>query len=511
MRWLTNICNAVHFTPWNDAQNLVEDTANQLKSIPQETRNFLNLYLNPSISLDHSRFSDEEDTLSSGNLTAKDAPILQSLEVALTLLESAHRYHLVRSSSVCSEVGYQYRPQSGGIRRALTVNHDFAVYPGLHTQLSDGYKATHALPITSIKHAQGTTLFPENTKINSPRAMAACYNDIFSDEQYADPTIRHFDRIRAIMKLVAGAVTQALCTQTGCCALTNGYQAVLFCVNKSLHQQQQKVQVMVSRVFQVDMPDAIVGMVRHAMHMWGACDHIAATIRDCALAVGNVQTRYSFDSLNAFRVQGMYSTSSKDDSIDHMLAMHQGVIGVGSSGVVLKSQWQGQLVAVKWWNEVDMEGVTELLDEMRMYELMRKKGDDLIGRAVPNVLFLRNERMADAVLVTEFVGRGLRRGKDAHLLIGDGVEWQRVHKQDEQGVVEAARKSLNMIHQAGIAHGDVALENLRVDLNNSGEDGRKEWNAWWIDFGRAEIIDEDDVGCIEMDLMRFEDELEMPL
>lgn len=157
-------------------------------------------------------------------------------------------------------------------------------------------------------------------------------------------------------------------------------------------------------------------------------------------------------------------------------------------------------VAVKVWNDVHIDGLCDLLHDISVFRSLYDRAPLLLGIAVPRVIAWRTSPTRNAALVTELVGKAVRLEKNS-LLVGDEDEgehrMERVVGADARALIDAARRSLRLLHEVGIAHGDVALHSLRVQ-RDSNRIGR--WRAWWVDLSHAF----DDVDAPDFDMCRFE-------
>lgn len=310
--------------------------------------------------------------------------------------------------------------------------------------------------------------------------------------------------IRTVMAAYEVAIAHALLSQSGCAAVTNGQNAVLLRVHACVHDA-KRIVVSVSRAFGGrGMVHALAGLVGLGVQLGGELGR-EEDVRECAVRVGNVHTEFFFDRFakerggRRLRLGFQRGGGVTDGIIDKLLMEHCGVIGMGRSGVVLRSAFGKMNVAVKYWNEVDMDGLVELLDEIGVYRHLSEKFEEIVGVAVATPLVMRCEPKAEAMLVTEYVGSGLRRGKNGRLCMGDGDVWEEIADEDICEIRCAALNSLSLLHDCRVAHGDVALRNVRVRRT----DDENKWMAWWIDLGHAEDECEDECS-FEFDRFRFE-------
>lgn len=387
------------------------------------------------------------------------------------------------------------------------------------------------LPIVTVNEVSPTTpLFPESTKTSSPRAVAAALADLFADERHADPSRNALLAERSVMRVVTQTVSQALLSQSGYAAVTNGSQSVLFHVIRSEdflpaasddRLPARHVVVRVSRAFetgwriQPGAAHALVALVRLGIRAVSESGgDSACRARDCALRVGNAgdaATEFFYED----RVKGDYQrmlaslgrekeNRKTDVLIQKLLKKHQGVVTIGTTAIVLKSVLKGRKVVMKLWNEADVDTLSDLLSEIRIFKSLRERFGYLLGEAVPDLVVCREEPASEAVLVTAWVGRAVFWDEMGQLRVGDNVDSQLVGVYDERQILEAALFSLQLLHDCGIAHGDIALKNLRVGRRADGN-GKFVWHAWWVDLALAEI-DLDSNQCYAFDMFRFERE-----
>lgn len=460
MRLLTNLCATLTFTPWPSSTTPpFPTTCSSLSALHPITHQSLLLHLH----------SYPASTPSAAALTKADFLIS-------TLYPSLHP---TPNPLITSEYGLPDLPIAGGITRPLTIQPDLAIF-----------QSDHPLPLTSFV-ATNSTPFPDNTCIRSPSALAACYNDIFSDERFADPARMDVYDIRRVLAAVGRAVAAALCTRAGCAAITDGHVAVLLRVRPG---DDGRVCVEVSRGFDCDAGMALVGLVGWAEK----CGLEQNGVRECVMRVGNAKTKFWFDSMGRTRV-GKWMGGF----VEGLLKGCVGVAGVGGCGVVLESRWKGRAVAIKYWNEECVDGLRELLDEIGVYRMLVERFPHVVGQVVPKMIYYGVET-GEGVLVTEFVGRGLRR-EAGRLMIGDERKgWEEMNQEDEAAVVQAAKTSLFTLHECGVAHGDVRLDNLRVGRLQGHVGGTNGgWMAWWIDLAHAEDVFEDRYSA-HIDVVQFE-------
>lgn len=127
--------------------------------------------------------------------------------------------------------------------------------------------------------------------------------------------------------------------------------------------------------------------------------------------------------------------------------------------------------------------------------LLEDRCPNLLGYSVPRVLLrtdvssleLSLDHHYDLVLVTEYVGKGLKRTHGGILYMTEGKDIVRVGALEEAHICAAAVRSLAYMHENSIVHGDVALRNLRVKREEETNPGASTdfWRAWWIDLGKA--------------------------
>lgn len=333
--------------------------------------------------------------------------------------------------------------------------------------------------------------------------------------------------MRVVLQVVAQALSQALLSQSGCVGLTNGMYAVLFMVQPD-ELDENGVIVRVSRGFRAERRSpggpthALAALSRHAIDTVRKNEMLPGVVRECALRVGNARTECYFDDrlpggcrrpVARLGVDG--GVSDTDKWLREVMGKHYGVIGLGSSGVVLESSWNGKRVAAKLWNERDLDGLRDLLDEIRMYRILQEDDMGVLGVCVPRLVMSRDEPETEAVLVTELVGKSLRRGDEGILLMGEGEEWEAVELWEEENIITAAKKSLRRLHESGILHGDVCMENVRVARRR--RFGGWTWRVWWIDLGQAELAVEvggsewgdDEIGLFQLEMKRVDEILNL--
>lgn len=137
-------------------------------------------------------------------------------------------------------------------------------------------------------------------------------------------------------------------------------------------------------------------------------------------------------------------------------------IGSGSSGFVLQGQviagdLPGRLVAIKVFSRC-ADSVSASQAEASIYNYL----EDLQGVVIPTYLGIGRIPLTGS----GFILTSLVKGRPLSCL----DEKERVKE-----VAEAARQALSLIHQRGVAHGDVRLENiLLLDNDDEMEEGDKE-------------------------------------
>lgn len=91
----------------------------------------------------------------------------------------------------------------------------------------------------------------------------------------------------------------------------------------------------------------------------------------------------------------------------------------------------------------------------------------------------------DAVLVTNRVGETVKRAANGNLLIGYGEAWMRLGQGGIEGLGKAAVRSLRMLDNSGVLHGDFnrILERSEVKLCNPVLEKKDSRRVWWIDVG----------------------------
>lgn len=68
----------------------------------------------------------------------------------------------------------------------------------------------------------------------------------------------------------------------------------------------------------------------------------------------------------------------------------------------------------------------------------------------------------------------------------DGVE---LDENDKDEISEAATEGAKRLQGCGIYHEDLRYANLRVQRLSIEENREKRWRVWWIDLGRARVVD----------------------
>lgn len=200
-------------------------------------------------------------------------------------------------------------------------------------------------------------------------------------------------------------------------------------------------------------------------------------------------------SLSSFEDMGATETAT---AMKEIFTSNKGVLGIGSSGVVLRGSYQGEEIAIKTWNRESEEGYKDLRRELEIIKLMEDEFPNLLGYSVPRVLLrtdISNLRFSpqqheDIVLVTEYVGKGLKRTLSGDLYLIERGRMERVNPREEVEICAAATRSLMSLHESRIIHGDIALPNLRVQKEDYAIDGvsRPVWTAWWIDLGKGTYL-----------------------
>lgn len=556
MRWITNVCRSVHFAPWTDVDRHAQDVQSDLQALLPETREFLDFYLRSASTPDDAPLSPLSPPSSTSSPSPSPSPSpplpptqptpptppLDSLEILLAALHVHPRHHVRRALPVPSEAGRVHRAKRGAPRRVCTVVPDLAVYAPDHSAAASSSSSSPLplplpLPMVSVNAQRADApLLPEGTKTSSACAVAASLADLFADERLADPARADVPLARFVMRAVARAVTQALLSTTGYAALTNGVQSVLFRVERREDDDGggsgvvagggthvlggRNVVVRVSRAFDADWrgragpAHALVALVRLALRHAARDTERAGCVRDCALRVGdagNAATECIFDD----RIRGDYPrllAQLGQDRVDarasakvaRLLRWHRGVLAVGAACVVLHAETGGRAVVLKYWNEVDLDGLSDLHSEMRIYRFLRDRHAHLLGVAVPDLVVCRDEPHTDAVLVLTHVGHAVFRNAAGALCVGDARDFEEVAVVDERKIVDAARQSLRQLHACGVAHGNVSIRNLRVQRRADGR-SRSWWGAWWIDLALAEEELDSSNSC-EFDMFRFERE-----
>lgn len=195
--------------------------------------------------------------------------------------------------------------------------------------------------------------------------------------------------------------------------------------------------------------------------------------------------------------------SDMDDEFTRALAKiietNEGVIGLGSSAIVLGGNYKGHRVAVKSWNGLNRDGLRCILREIEIYRFLLRNGEGLLGAVIPCVRIARATPGEDAVLVTDRVGESVKRATDGKLLISSRKGWMKLQQGDIEGLGKAAVHSLKLLHHSGILHGDVSLPNLRAQPSQPpypSVGNKYSWRVWWIDLGRSRQCS----ACLEMEM-----------
>lgn len=189
--------------------------------------------------------------------------------------------------------------------------------------------------------------------------------------------------------------------------------------------------------------------------------------------------------------------------VDRLFASHwTGQTSVGAFGYAIGARVAGVDVMIKRWNWKHAEGINHLEHEMRVYGTMRERNPELLGIVMPRLFAVVKEPREDLALVLEHVGSkielkceqerkmGSEKAKEQVVRYVDGVK---LKERDEKEINEAATESIRKLWRCGISHDDLRDPNLRVARVARETNESKGWCAWWIDFGRAEIYDVDDV------------------
>ena len=79
------------------------------------------------------------------------------------------------------------------------------------------------------------------------------------------------------------------------------------------------------------------------------------------------------------------------------------------------------------------------------------------------------------------MGERVRQVKDK-VMVGN----EELGQEDVEMLLDEASRSLKVLHECGILHGDVAVRNIRAK-HVADEVGRKKWRVWWIDLGCATV------------------------
>lgn len=125
---------------------------------------------------------------------------------------------------------------------------------------------------------------------------------------------------------------------------------------------------------------------------------------------------------------------------------------------IVKALWKGYEVVVKKCDIYNQHAVVaELEHEAMIYEELQ----ELQGECIPNLWIAGVANGLEMILVTEFVGTN--------------ISQERLDDSDRAQI----RQALCTIHQLGIAHGDIRLENIVVQRN--GLHAR----FFFIDFGMS--------------------------
>lgn len=171
-------------------------------------------------------------------------------------------------------------------------------------------------------------------------------------------------------------------------------------------------------------------------------------------------------------------------ALAEILETSEGVIGIGSSAIVLGGLYRGQRVAVKSWNGVNREGLHCFLHELEMYKFLLQSNAPVLGIGIPFFRIAKAYPVEDAVLIIDHVGETIMRSCNGKLMMRSGKLWAELPKRDIKEIGRAAVYSLKKLHYSGILHGDISLRNLRVQrLDHVSVKSKPSWRAWWIDLG----------------------------
>lgn len=75
---------------------------------------------------------------------------------------------------------------------------------------------------------------------------------------------------------------------------------------------------------------------------------------------------------------------------------------------------------------------------------------------------------SSAVLVTEYVGRRIWSSPGGILLVENSGEPEVLGAKEIPEIRRVALRGLQMLHESGFVHGDIALRNLRVEMRKEG-------------------------------------------
>lgn len=180
---------------------------------------------------------------------------------------------------------------------------------------------------------------------------------------------------------------------------------------------------------------------------------------------------------------------NKEDELLEMLDVGRELfVTEGASGMVMAMQVNGEKLATKHWNGATSEGLNSLRREIEVYRYIEDHAPSLLGSSVPS-LWLAVDRIhsdcqeGDLLLVTKYVGENIFLGDAGELCLGSERYGRRVSRRITSEIQKAALKSLNDLHKAGIMHGDLSFDNMRVSGDK--EEPGETWKVWWIDFGLA--------------------------
>lgn len=141
-------------------------------------------------------------------------------------------------------------------------------------------------------------------------------------------------------------------------------------------------------------------------------------------------------------------------------------------------------VAIKYWNGAEWDGLQCLKNEIEILEYLHVWEEETWG-VVPRVIAVRKSPPYDYALMTEFVGDAIvkeynERNEPIAMWIGDVP----VSVNEISALQEAGAEALRTLHRAGVIHGDLKVDNIRVKREDDGKCGVK-WHVWLIDFGLA--------------------------